>query len=123
MRPKLIAAVVGAAALAIGAAGAYGSGGIKTHVEITQSGTSEEFFEGTVSSKNDQCEKGRKIVLFYAAPGSQTFGVVGHTVTRPDGDWDVTGEFQNGLYYAKAKAKQLDSHTFCDVGSTKPAPY
>ena len=116
MRSKLIAAVVGAVALAIGGPAALGSNAIPTHVDIDQQPPGA--WMGTVSSRAHACERHREVVLH-----KLTGGVVGADTTNARGVWRISGGSKPGsTYYADAAAKRITgkSSVNCAYGSSDP---
>ena len=90
--------------LGLGSATA-GDDTVKSKVKITEGGATH--FEGTVTSKKSKCEKGRKVSLSYQDGGPYKRGeVIDSDRTDADGDWELNGSFQAGLYQAKVTEKQ-----------------
>jgi hypothetical protein len=78
---------------------------IKTKVEITEGGPT--LFEGTVSSKEPKCEKGRTVELLYTAGKQET--VVGTDKTDKKGNWSMPGDYFAGTYTAEVKEKSVNT--------------
>ena len=77
---------------------------VKSKVKITEGGPNH--FEGKVTSREEKCEKGRKVSLQYEYGGPYRRGqVLDSDRTDADGDWELDGSFQAGLYQASVKKK------------------
>jgi hypothetical protein len=99
----ILAVSIGAGATAGLAAGqAKPDDSAKSRVKITEGGPS--LFEGKVTSKEDKCERKRKVKLYYStSPNSGKGGnVVGSAKTDRDGRWSMGGMFFAGYYHAEA---------------------
>ncbi len=105
MRPKAaVPLVIAAVACVIAGAALAASDSAKTKVKITDGGPTR--FEGKVTSKEDKCEKGRKVTLHYDFGGPYKGGdVVGTAKTNASGAWEIDGTFVAGLYYASVAEK------------------
>jgi hypothetical protein len=126
MRVKLVVALAMTAALAIGATASFGADSAKTRVKITEGGPN--LFEGTVSSKEPKCEKGRKVSLIYEVGKQET--VVGKDKTDKNGNWEMPGNYFAGNYHAEVKAKTIQVNDkrgiiqfLCDLAEGRASPF
>jgi hypothetical protein len=105
-RRGVVAAVL-AVSIAAGATAGLAAGqakpdeSAKSRVKITEGGPS--LFEGKVTSKEDKCEKKRKVKLYYStSPTRGMESVVGTDKTNKNGLWSMSGSFTAGYYHAEA---------------------
>jgi hypothetical protein len=93
-RASLLIAIV--AVLAVGVAGVQAAAGAKakTKVKIDRvdpaSGGLKAKYSGHVESQDEDCLKGRKIVLIH---DSDPPFKIGEATTDKDGNWEITGNF------------------------------
>jgi hypothetical protein len=87
----------------------------KTKVKITEGGP--DHFEGTVSSKEAKCEKGRKVSLEYKFGGPYKGQVLDTVRTDAEGNWEMDGSFVAGLYLASVKEKEKGD-LLCKAGKS-----
>jgi hypothetical protein len=100
MKTRLATTIAAAAAaLALAAAPAAAGGDAKSKVTVNKAGASGA--SGKVSSKQDSCEAGRKVTLYFL--GEYTPIKVGADKTSQTGKWKVGKSLEDGRYFAKVK--------------------
>ncbi len=97
-RTRAALAALGVGAVALTAAPAHAGEQAKSKLKIKQIDSSGA--SGTVTSKDDGCEPGRKVKLFLI--GDYVPVRVGKDSTNGQGKWKVAADLERGRYYAKA---------------------
>ena len=99
----------------------FGANAVKSTVKIKEGGPT--LFEGTVSSEEPKCEKGRDVTLYYSASGRQDDEApVGEDRTDKDGNWSMDGEYFAGKYGADVSSKQKGDLS-CKAAKSKRKRY
>ncbi len=114
MKRMSVALMIAALCLTFGLASAFASKSIKTSVELAyEPGTYSDSFFGQVKSKNDRCQKNRKVKLRRQAQGPNV--LVGSDTSDADGLYSVIlGDYaESGDYYAKTPKRTLSNGKVC----------
>lgn len=64
-------------------------------------------FVGRVSSDFDECEAGRRLVLYYIVPGFGTGRKAGKGRSKSNGTYSIKEPKANGKYFVSAKPSQV----------------